>query len=98
MDYIFRPEAEDELDQQIAYYENKCSGLGIEFLDEIIIGIGQIIDHPEAWSPAYKDCRKYLIGRFPFKLIYKYYEATSQVLIVAIAHTKREPGYWKGRM
>jgi toxin ParE1/3/4 len=98
MNYIFRPEAEDELDNQMGYYESERPGLDREFLNEIIRGIGKIIDQPEAWPMAYyKDCRKYPTDRFLFKIVYKYYESRSQILIVAIAHGKRKPGYWKAR-
>ena len=35
------------------------------------------------------------VKRFPFRIVYRVVEGS--VLVVAIAHAKRRPGYWKNR-
>ena len=39
--------------------------------------------------------RFYLMRRYPFQVIYR--EQADQVIVVAVAHAKREPGYWSNR-
>ena len=50
MTYSFHPEAEEELDRAVDYYEAYSPGLGMEFADEIYATIQRIIRFPEAWS------------------------------------------------
>jgi mRNA-degrading endonuclease RelE of RelBE toxin-antitoxin system len=99
MNFSFLSEADEELDRGVSYYDDKTLGLGEDFYDEIISGVGKILDQPEAWPKAYyKDCRKFRVDRFHFQIIYKYYEARDYVLIIAIAHDKRQQGYWQQRI
>ena len=64
--------------------------------DEIDSAIAAIEQNPEAW-PAYDHgTRHYLPGRYPFSVVYRV-EAT-RILIVAVAHGHRRPGYWASRL
>lgn len=51
---------------------------------------------PNAWPPYDHGTRRYLLRRYPYGIIYRV-EAT-HILIVAIAHGHRRPGYWRHRM
>jgi hypothetical protein len=48
------------------------------------------------WPPYEGDTRRYLLKRFPFAVIYLTSE--KKIQIVAVAHCKRKPGYWKERL
>ena len=37
-----------------------------------------------------------LLGTFSFKVVYA--AESEAIIMAAIAHTSRKPGYWKGRM
>jgi toxin ParE1/3/4 len=54
-----------------------------------------IQDLPDAWPPYLAGTRHYLLKRFPYGVVYRRQE--SQIEIVAVAHTRREPGYWADR-
>lgn len=37
--------------------------------------------------------RRLLVGRFPYQVVYRL--RATEIVIVAVAHLKRRPGYWK---
>lgn len=94
---IVRKPAEIEAAEAIVWYEQRRSGLGRQLLESIERALSEIAERPTAWplwSPK-GDYRKYALSRFPFVIFYKNEDTT--VVIVAIAHSKRRPGYWLPR-
>ena len=89
------PDAADELESAKLWYENQSSGLGDEFLDEIDRAIAKIEQWPEAWTPYWQDVRRFLVHRFPYVIYYRHMSGAIQ--IIAVAHQRRKPGYWKNR-
>ncbi len=65
------------------------------FVAEIERGLTAISDAPIQWPRYLHGTRRYLLRRFPFAIVYR--EAAGGVLVVAIAHAKRRPGYWHAR-
>lgn len=95
MNFRFHPEAETELNVAIDYYEESQENLGFAFAKEVYATIHRIIDFPQAWQPMTPTTRRCLTNRFPFGIIYtleKY-----EVIIVAVMHLNKRPGYWKNR-
>ncbi len=93
---LFHPEAELELDQSIQYYEACRDGLGIDFKNEVSKAISNIIETPFVWPKHKYGTRKFLLRRFPFHIFYL--PLPDVLWIVAIAHCKRKPDYWKKRL
>ena len=93
---IFHPDAEQEFEEAVDYYESKRTGLGLEFKDEVQEAVLRIQQFPAA-KPIYKDTlfRKFVLDRFPYSLFYL--EEDNRIWIAAVAHHKRKPGYWLGR-
>lgn len=50
---------------------------------------------PFTWSADAADTRRILLHRFPYKVVYRI--AGQRAVVVAIAHLKRQPGYWQSR-
>lgn len=96
MRFTFHPDAEAELDQAVAHYEDKQSGLGLELADEVLATITRILDYPKAGPPFSKNTRRCLTNRFPYGIIYQIHGDT--VRIMAVAHLSRRPGYWEDRV
>ena len=58
---------------------------------------GRAIEHsPELWPHYLFGTRRYLMKRFPFVIVYRV--AAERIEIVALAHGRRKPGYWKRRL
>jgi len=94
--YRFLLPAEEEMTDASVFYEAATSGLGAGFLDEIQRVVNILCDHPELGQPVGRGLRRALLNRFPFALIYS--AEVDEVLIVAVAHQRRRPGYWKVRV
>lgn len=88
-------EAEIELAEAVTYYESKYPGLGLDFLNEVQSGLAAISKLPTLWPVRKDGTRRYLVHRFPYLVIYMYYE--DQIWVIAFAHCKRNPKYWKER-
>jgi toxin ParE1/3/4 len=93
---IVHDEAIEELDAAISYYENQKVGLGLDFLSEVEQALGKIQQNPNLGA-VYRvaELRRYVIQRFPFLIFYA--ELEEFIWIVAIAHGKRRPDYWRQR-
>jgi plasmid stabilization system protein ParE len=88
--------AQQELDEAIAHYNGESPGLGSVFLLEAVATIDRIRRFPEAWHPLGDDIRRCRLRRFPYGLIYSMEKG--EALILAVAHTRREPTYWRSRI
>lgn len=92
---IIRPEAEKDIEEAFLWYEDKRVGLGYDFLLQIDAGLRFIERNPEVYPPEYKGTRKFLIKRFPYKIIYLVEK--ERIIIVAVFHGKRCPDLIKKR-
>jgi plasmid stabilization system protein ParE len=91
----FHPAARAELDASTAFYESRLDGLGLRFLAAVEETTGRIASSPEGGSPMESGLRRRLVPGFPFSVIYRV--ADDAVLVLAIAHQHRRPGYWHRR-
>ena len=89
--------AVEEIDHEVDYYESKQVGLGAELEDEVDAALDLIVRFPEVGAPWKQrtDRRVFVLARFPFTLPYQI--AHEGVVILALAHTSKRPGYWSRR-
>ena len=91
-----RPEAEEDLADASAWYEEQRQGLGHEFLDEVLTMISSIAEAPLVYPDVYRNTRRAIINRFPFSVYFRVERAT--IVVVAIMHGSRNPRRWKSRI
>ncbi len=93
-------EAEAELIEATFYYEDRCEGLGQDFFQRVTNTILAIGKDPTRF-PIYegkrltREFRRARVSRFPYIVVYQV--RNDEILIVAVAHTSREAGYWDSR-
>lgn len=92
----FHPAASEELLETASYYEDQIPGLGERFIVEVERVVGVLSDQPEIGQRVGEICRRILLVRFPFSLIYSI--EPDHLWIMAVAHHRRRPGYWKERI
>jgi plasmid stabilization system protein ParE len=97
----FEDEADAEYRLAGQYYEELREHLGLEFFDAVDATIDHILERPRAGSlvprmPPDLPVRRRAVTRFPYHVVYL--ETPSQIRILAIAHDRRKPGYWKNRL
>ncbi len=88
--------AEEEMVAAAQYYEHQSVGLGTEFLTEVERTIAAISAHPNAAPKVKGEIRRWLLQRFPFGVLYV--TTDEEIVIVAIMHLRRRPGYWEDRI
>src|ERR1041384_4824776 len=93
--YEFRYEAEEELLESALFYDSRVKGLGESFTSEVQRAVQMIREHPDLGSPLGSKVRRVLVRRFPYSVIYRH--QSDQIFVLAVAHQRRKPGYWKNR-
>ncbi|MBI5493957.1 MAG: type II toxin-antitoxin system RelE/ParE family toxin [Deltaproteobacteria bacterium] len=96
----WHPDTKEEITEAAAWYAAKREGLGAAFVDAVQAAAHAISVNPLRFSPlghAPPDAqpRRALVSGFPYLVIYEV--RTDHVLIVAVAHERRRPGYWARR-
>ncbi len=96
MRYEFHPEALAEYEEASHYYAEQQPDLDLRFISSIEHAIKLILDEPTRWRTFDEDVRRCLTRIFPYGILYTI--EPDFVLIVAVMHCSREPGYWKHRL
>ena len=97
MSYFFHPAAEAEHLESVGYFESRRAGLGASYLAEFERIIGAACEAPDRY-PIEKqpDVRRIRMKRFPHTILFR--EASGSVQVLAVAHNRRRPQYWLGRL
>lgn len=91
----FHPEAEDELDAAAARYARIRPSLGHAFVDRVEAATSRAVRAPATGAPMGSSLRRVFVKRFPYFVLYAVEE--SRIFIVAVAHFRQRPGYWRHR-
>jgi plasmid stabilization system protein ParE len=95
MNYEFLTEARDEFWDAAVYYELREPGLGVRFRGEVAHVVGRILADPYLWRELRGGYRRVNCPVFPYYVAY--FVRGDKILIAAVAHGHRRPGYWKKR-
>ena len=96
MKYAFHPEALDEYEAAALYYAERDPEVAVRFIEAVEDAIQRVRDRPTRWRVLDEDVRRCLTRVFPYGVLYTV--ERDRVLIVAVMHCSREPGYWKRRV
>jgi len=79
----------------VTFYKERAGDIAAAFFAEFTKAREEIVAFPEFWKPVGGGYRRKLLERYPFGIIYRV--EGGEILIVALAHTSRQPEYWRGR-
>lgn len=96
MRILVSPEARDEYQDAVRYYEQQFPGLGARLTEELRAALRRMSSWPLAFSVERGDIRRVLLERFPYKILYSI--EADHLYVIAIAHQHREPDYWSKRV
>jgi hypothetical protein len=91
----FHPQAEQEYLAALAWYRDRSLVTAGTFKTAVDSAIEKVRTSPQRWPIYAADFRKYTLRKFPFSLIYE--DLQSEIVVFAVAHGHRLPGYWKDR-
>ncbi len=94
MNYVFHPEALAEYAEAVQYYAQRVE-VARAFIDAVEDAIYRIKESPAQWGTIEEDVRRCLTHKFPYAILYTIEQ--DYILILAVMHCSREPGYWKSR-
>ncbi len=99
--FEFHPEAQAEFDADVDWHDDREFGVGGRFADAVRGAIDAACESPESWAkwPAWDrepTVRSKGVEMFPYRVVY--FARGAVIVIVAVAHSKRRPGYWKDRV
>jgi plasmid stabilization system protein ParE len=92
----FHPEASDEVVAIKRWYMDQSEAAATRFDEEVQRSIQTICEDPLVWRERIPGVRQYAMHRFPFYVVYRI--KTDVIEVLAIAHARRRPGYWKSRI
>jgi toxin ParE1/3/4 len=85
-----------EMEAAARWYEEHVAGLGGRFYAAFLTARHLIQANPELGNPFEHGTRKWNLGIFPYKIVYQ--DLPDTIVIVAVAHHSRRPGYWHWRL
>ena len=91
----FHPLADDEVLKARRYYARAAS-LAARFIAALDEAVARVGANPAAWPPDAHGTRACRLRKFPYRLVYV--EEPARSLVVAVAHDRRRPGYWRRRL
>ena len=89
------PDADLELEEAAFFYEKRAEGLGDDLLDDVDAAIERIVAHPTLYRVVCGQARQMRLRRFPYNLVYEVHG--EDIFILALAHIRRRPFYWRHR-
>jgi len=92
---ILHTEAEAEILQALDWYAERSALAARAFVQELNSVIRLAVRSPETWARSFGNTRHILFPRFPFDLIFRL--RGDNIEIVAVAHQRRQPSYWRNR-
>ena len=96
MNHVFQPDAALEFEDAVRFYRARGGTLGDRLAVEVRAAIRKVIETPERWRVLEGDVRRCVARVFPYSVLYTV--EPDGILIIAIMHHKREPGYWRYRL
>ena len=92
----FDVDARAEFLAAVDHYEECRQGLGRRFREAVETEIEHISRTPFRFRMLHPPFRRCLVPKFPYSIVFSI--EPSFILVVAVAHAKRKPGYWHDRL
>jgi toxin ParE1/3/4 len=96
-------EAHEEIDAAVAWYDAQTEEprVGDELLRAIDVALVRIAEQPGAFAlvpgvAVRLGVRRCTLRRFPYGVVF--IELAEEIRVLALAHTRRRPGYWRSRL
>jgi plasmid stabilization system protein ParE len=90
------PSAQREYQAAVGWYQQRSQAAARRFVAEVDRALAEIGARPDRYGWYDDEFREAVLRRYPYSVVYRV-EASGDVLVVAVAHASREPGYWQDR-
>lgn len=90
------PEAQLEAEAAVEWYGQRSPAAAGRLVDELHSALERIQQSPNQFPKLALNTRRKVLDRFPYVVVFR--ETTTEIEIIAIAHGRRRPGYWRERL
>jgi plasmid stabilization system protein ParE len=90
------PAADREFAKAVAHYHKERPGRAAAFVEEIDRATALLADNPHLGTAGEDGVRAFVIGTFPYTMYYVI--RPDRIVVAAISHHRRRPGYWRKRL
>ncbi|MFA6286602.1 MAG: type II toxin-antitoxin system RelE/ParE family toxin [Opitutaceae bacterium] len=94
--WFFEDGAEADFAEALAFYREESEALAGRLYDEINRLITDVCAAPRLYRVVATPVRRHFSETFPYAILYV--EREDHIAILAVAHFKRRPGYWRERL
>jgi toxin ParE1/3/4 len=81
---------------EVSYYNQVAPGQGARFAAAVEEATARALSFPLSGSPLEPNLRRILVRNFPFSVVYR--PEVDGIVVFAVAHHSRRPGYWRSRV
>jgi toxin ParE1/3/4 len=87
--------ARDDFDESFDWYAKRSRSAAVSFATAVDDTLLKISADPDRFPPTLCKCRHAALKRFPFRIVFR--DEPDRLVVVAVSHAKRQPGYWRDR-
>ena len=91
----FHPDAAQEANDAVDYYDRLRAGLGDDFRVALNASLLRIQQNPKLFGVEVGTVRLIPLHRFPYSVYYQI--LADRIWVAAVSHQRRRPGYWSSR-
>lgn len=88
--------ADDEVLAARRYYARRSASVAARFIAALDEAVARVSTQPAMWPSDVHGTRACRLRKFPYQLVY--IEQPTRVLVLAVPHNRRRPGYWRRRL
>jgi len=88
-------EAQKEYEEAVDYYIDRSEIAARAFVHEFELALRTMVASPYRWRRDIANTRIYRLPNFPYSLYYRVLDG--EIVLVAVAHHRRRPAYWRQR-
>ena len=90
---VLAPRAENDIAEAFGWYQERNATAADAFRAEVFETIDRLAEAPLSWPADDEGNRKRVVKRFPYTVWFEVLGST--VTVLAVAHHKRRPAYWR---
>lgn len=85
-----------EYAEAVKYYAEQSIDVAQAFIDAVEGAVYRLRDSPSRYPAIDGNIRRCLTSKFPYGILYTI--EPDFILILAVMHSRKKPGYWKSRL
>jgi len=93
---VVRDEARRELLEARDYYDEQRSGYGVRFVEAVEREFELLLQFDHIGKSVGGGVRRRTLSHWPYGIFYRL--RGDELIIIAVAHHRRRPGYWRSRL